>query len=31
MALILEVLHEDLESLNGKNAEVFKVELTDVC
>ncbi len=28
---ILEVLHEDLESMNHGKAEVFKVELADVC
>jgi predicted RNase H-like HicB family nuclease len=30
IGLILEVLREDLESQSGK-AEVFKVELADVC
>lgn len=31
IGLILEVLREDLESLNQGKAEVFKVELADVC
>jgi len=31
IGLILEVLREDMESLNRANAEVFQVELADVC
>ncbi|MDD4447631.1 MAG: type II toxin-antitoxin system HicB family antitoxin [Methanothrix sp.] len=31
IGLILEVLREDMESLNRTNAEVFQVELADVC
>ncbi len=31
ICLILDVLREDLDSLNRSNAEVFKVELADVC
>lgn len=31
IGLILEVLREDMESLNRDNAEVFQVELADVC
>lgn len=31
IGLILEVLREDLESLNSGNAEVIKVGLADIC
>jgi predicted RNase H-like HicB family nuclease len=31
IGLILEVLHEDLQSLNHSKSEVLKVELADVC
>lgn len=31
IGLILEVLREDMENLNRTNAEVFQVELADVC
>jgi predicted RNase H-like HicB family nuclease len=31
IGLILEVLREDLKGLNRGKAEVFKVELADVC
>lgn len=31
IGLILEVLREDLQSLNHSKSEVFKVELADVC
>ncbi len=31
IGLILEVLREDLESLNCRKSEVFKVELADIC
>ena len=31
IGLILDVLREDLESLNRRKAEIFKVELADVC
>jgi predicted RNase H-like HicB family nuclease len=31
IGLILDVMREDMESLNRTNAEVFQVELADVC
>jgi predicted RNase H-like HicB family nuclease len=31
IGLILDAMREDMESLNRTNAEVFQVELADVC